>query len=439
MKLQPEHFRATVGFAPVLILTFLAAPAAAQQSRVFVTSTTSTGNLGGLQGADAICQTQGEKVDKNAEWIAWLSTSTVNAKDRLTRGSGPFVRASDGAIIANNIDDLIDGSLSRAIELDETGAPTDPAGPPGDPSASSGFGRLVWTGTLRDGTRAVYVDAIHTEGNYQCNDWTASEGSFAETGVRYSAVSGASNQSSRYWTHNSGSVNCALEGSLYCFERAKGPAITKDGRCFLEEFSGTGVGPNLEDPDGVYAATNGLLRKTTDAPPAGAGHRYVRTRQTNYRSTDWTYTVDFDSLAASWEDIIVGLGAAIRSKVNWVVDTPDQSVHLSINNHQPYGEPGRILLVVQQSGNTRPWSRVGNYSGAGGKLSVTVKKQGDSVRFFLENKGAVGRYEVASPPHQLAEVNLKTQAPWLTDANTRLFFGGRRNTLKWDSMMVSCP
>ncbi len=219
----------------------------------------------------------------------------------------------------------------------------------------------------------------------------------------------------------------------YTFVGFKPPA--QQPGCFTEEFSGTGVGPNLEDPEGVYAAAGGVLRKTTDAGGGrGAGHRYVRTKLTNYRSTDWTYTIQFDSLNAPWENMIIGLGAAERSKVNWVVDSPDASVYLSIDNQQPFGQPGRIQLVVQRDGNSRPLETVGSYSGAGGKFSVKIDKRGNNATFSLTVINAAGTYPVTP-----FTVDLAARAPWLTDANTRLFFGGRRTTLSWDNMVVTCP
>ena len=101
----------------VAALAALAGAAGAQQSRVFVTDTGYEGNLGGLAGADAICQAQGNAVYPGTFWVAWLSTSTVDAVDRLT-ASGPFVRASDpSTIIADDIADLTDGSLDNPVAL----------------------------------------------------------------------------------------------------------------------------------------------------------------------------------------------------------------------------------------------------------------------------------------------------------------------------------
>src|SRR5215510_9171404 len=78
----------------------------------FITSAGS-GNgasLGGLSGADAICQQRAAAVGAgNKTWRAYLSTSAgggqqaVNARDRI--GRGPWQNAK-GVVVAQNVDDL---------------------------------------------------------------------------------------------------------------------------------------------------------------------------------------------------------------------------------------------------------------------------------------------------------------------------------------------
>ncbi|MBL4634871.1 MAG: DUF1554 domain-containing protein [Kofleriaceae bacterium] len=57
--------------------------AMATRSRVFVTSSQFSGNLGGLSGADSICQGAAESANLGGNWRAWLSTPTVSAIDRI--------------------------------------------------------------------------------------------------------------------------------------------------------------------------------------------------------------------------------------------------------------------------------------------------------------------------------------------------------------------
>jgi hypothetical protein len=87
----------------------------------FVTSDTSaTGNLSGLTGADARCQSLAAAVGQGGKtWRAYLCTATVNARDRI--GAGPYYNAM-GAMLAADKDALHARSGDAALFLDERGA-----------------------------------------------------------------------------------------------------------------------------------------------------------------------------------------------------------------------------------------------------------------------------------------------------------------------------
>jgi hypothetical protein len=125
----------------------------------FVTSVGSGdagGDLGGLEGADATCQSLAEAVGEGARtWQAYLSTSTVDARDRI--GSGPWYNAA-GDMIAADVDALHTNGLSNGDPqhaLDENGNPV-----PGEEHD-------ILTGSQEDGT--LLPDAT-------CDDWTSSSG-----------------------------------------------------------------------------------------------------------------------------------------------------------------------------------------------------------------------------------------------------------------------
>jgi hypothetical protein len=219
----------------VVVLTLLAgwlamAPAVAQQSRVFLTSTLQEGDLGGLAGADALCNNLASTASLGGTWVAWLSTSTVDAVDRLT-ATGPFVRAAQtSTVLADDISDLTDGSLYQAVELDENG---------------STALQFVWTGTLGDGTRS----------EKHCGDW-AGIANFGSTGTPYSGSE---------WTSSvpEESTSCSSNCRLYCFEQA--PASGEDGDADgvpddLDLCPGTAIPervPSRHLLPGTYALTDG--------------------------------------------------------------------------------------------------------------------------------------------------------------------------------------
>jgi hypothetical protein len=59
--------------------------------RVFVTSTIYMGYLGGLDGADAKCQSVANAAQLGGTFKAWLRDDTTAARDRLNHATGPYV------------------------------------------------------------------------------------------------------------------------------------------------------------------------------------------------------------------------------------------------------------------------------------------------------------------------------------------------------------
>jgi hypothetical protein len=130
----------------------------------FVSSDTSmTGNLGGLQGADARCQRLATAVGHGDKtWHAYLSADSpvTNARDRI--GSGPYYN-SLGALVAADITALHARTGDPAVFIDEHG------------------GRIngQWTGSpaplqhdiLTGSTTAGMLNAGMT-----CTSWTAATG-----------------------------------------------------------------------------------------------------------------------------------------------------------------------------------------------------------------------------------------------------------------------
>src|SRR5690606_22090089 len=122
-------------------------------NRVFVTSATYTGNLGGLAGADAKCQELADAANLGGTYRAWLSVSGTPANSRLTHSTLPYGLV-DGTLIANDWDHLVSNAMDLAapITMTETGETktTDPFS-------------CAWTGSY-DGGFAFGQD---------CNKWTS--------------------------------------------------------------------------------------------------------------------------------------------------------------------------------------------------------------------------------------------------------------------------
>lgn len=185
--------------------------------RVFVTSSTSTtGNLGGLSGADARCQSLASGVGLgNKTWRAYLSAerdasgARVDARSRI--GPGPWANVN-GVVVATDLNDLHSRRGDAAIFVDERGQRIN-----GQWSGSPGpVQHDILTGSNADGTLMV---------GFTCADWTSDSAS-AVGQVGHSDGLGPGGDASgalSSWNSSHANQNCANTaprggaGRLYCF------------------------------------------------------------------------------------------------------------------------------------------------------------------------------------------------------------------------------
>ncbi len=189
-------------------------------ARVFVTSTTYDGNLGGLAGADAKCQSSAASL--GGTWKAWLSDTTTSAASRLVHSSIPYKSVNGSVTFANDWNDLITSKsgnyLAAPINVNELGQAV-PA-------------TLPWTNTNPNGTANNSLNPIS---DFNCSDWTA--------GLDYiQGWYGNTTSRDAYWT-NYGSDMCNMGRRLYCFEQLPAYALPPPNPLVayypMDETSGT--------------------------------------------------------------------------------------------------------------------------------------------------------------------------------------------------------
>jgi hypothetical protein len=214
MRPISRTFTLTAGALLVAGLSFAQGPAS--NTSFFVTSHNpgQGGNLGGLAGADAHCQSLAEAAGiRGKTWHAYLSTSTVDARDRI--GSGPWYNVK-GALIARDLAQLHgDNGLTRETALDENGnMPPYLALVDGTPQrVGDSLAHDILTGTNPDGTKNEAT----------CNNWT--DGSANSTAMLGHADRLGREAGVNSWTTVHPSQGCGLEqlaptggaGLLYCF------------------------------------------------------------------------------------------------------------------------------------------------------------------------------------------------------------------------------
>lgn len=174
---------------------------------VFISSGEFTGALGGLAGADRLCQSLADAEGLTGTFKAWLSDSTTSAAQRLTHSAVPYVDVW-GRRVANDWYDLTSGTLQEAIKVDEKGY--DYTNALGCDPVFQAFGvGSVWTNTRWDGTAS---------GGPNCMDWTDNRSN--DQGGEGGLV-GFYCYATRGWTDpmNPATSGCAAERTLYCIQQ----------------------------------------------------------------------------------------------------------------------------------------------------------------------------------------------------------------------------
>jgi hypothetical protein len=190
----------------------------------FITSAGSGkgGDLGGLAGADAICQRLATAAGAGAKtWRAYLSTplvpatatapaiAAVHARNRI--GTGPWFNAK-GMLVARDVQHLHNGNnINKEVALDERGNVM--KGRVDTPNEHD-----ILTGSRADGT----AFAPHTDTT--CKSWTSSTDGSAIVG-HHDRIGPDSDNWSTSWNFSHQTANCSPEGlvarggagKFYCF------------------------------------------------------------------------------------------------------------------------------------------------------------------------------------------------------------------------------
>jgi hypothetical protein len=154
---------------------------------VFISSASYNGNLAGLTGANAQCNTLAANAKLSGTFMAWISTSEGSPSTTFAQSLLPYTLVN-GTLIANNWTDLISGSIHNPINRNESG---------------DEFGGAVWTQTNTNGT---YL----SNGN-GCSGFTSTSGN-GNLGIGVDTNGG--------WTNAGLTSPCSAANiNLYCFQQ----------------------------------------------------------------------------------------------------------------------------------------------------------------------------------------------------------------------------
>jgi hypothetical protein len=172
---------------------------------VFVSSVAYTGNLGGLDGADAKCAALALAANLPGQFKAWLSDSTGSPSTRFTHTTLDYVLADHTTLFAHGFAGL--PAAEHALDMNELGG----AAPASD-TACAGLngGTSAWVSSNSNGTPAPDV----ATGLHSCSDWSSEA-------VETSSVGLGSPTAGNSWVGfcSSGDPTCSKHAAIFCFEQ----------------------------------------------------------------------------------------------------------------------------------------------------------------------------------------------------------------------------
>jgi hypothetical protein len=160
--------------------------------RVFVSTGTYSGNLGGAAGANAKCQSLATAANLGGTWMAWVSDSNGSPNRSFMKATIAY-RLLDGTEVATNWTALSSGTLSHAIDVDQSLASL---------AGATGSAALTWTSTATGG---MSMGDSCTQFTSAASSGTGQVGSCTSTGAT--------------WTNASTTEACSAAHHLYCFEQ----------------------------------------------------------------------------------------------------------------------------------------------------------------------------------------------------------------------------
>lgn len=161
---------------------------------VFVTSEAYPAALGGIAGADLLCNQRAQAAGLPGLYRAWISDGSTSASEHLYHSPVPY-RLVGGGTLANNYGDLTSSALDEPIDRDESGQAIVVRQGTCEPLGA------VWTGTFPNGG---------SDGD-DCAGWTSIDpGDDGQVGMLF--------RNNSPWT-TACDVSCDGVARLYCFEQ----------------------------------------------------------------------------------------------------------------------------------------------------------------------------------------------------------------------------
>jgi cysteine-rich repeat protein len=376
----------------------------------FVTNNRYLESWSGLTGGDTICNNEarmsGSVIPNNKNFVAWLSSTSLDAKDRIKNLTDVPYILTNGAIIANNSADLLDGTLATALNVDFRGSTL--GGCPGNDF----YCDRVWTGTLASGIKTTN----------RCADWT--NGGSGVYGYRRSSNFSWSTELANGSTAILCAPNQGVQQHLYCFEApVTAPVANNDG-----PFTGIG------NQNAVKTAI------TAVSFPTSTTTINVSDLLLNDTTTNGLDTNSFVATSPS-NGTLIKTGNTLTYTPNNLFQGTDTFTYTVKDNSGKISNPATVSLDIKMpklvfvTNTVYPDGALGGFAGADAKCQAEADAGGigtaigKTFKAFLSGDGGSG-----SPNHVTARLNNNQKPHVRTDgllvANTFLeFFANSSNII----------
>jgi hypothetical protein len=312
---------------------------------VFATAGTRVpGELDGVANADAFCQASAAAAGLPGTYVAWLSTTTTAAKNRLAARSGWF--RPDGQPFLFKMDDLSTGRVLYPPALDELGQPL--------PAGAAVVTETTATGAAVAGSHCMDYLSPSVQGLLVTGEPTGGTGRWTAGGV-----GAACNQPAHYYCFGKDFMSAiavlqpqgepVMFVSSGTFAPGNGPAAA-DALCQAESSAAmlpggvtialiTSGGKSVQERLADYDFPAGLVLRPDGIPVAAGVEELlaggpmfaspnVTADASTYLDVDvWTGAVSFDTVSfdcSNWTSS-GGLSGTIRHAASSRVDTPAET------------------------------------------------------------------------------------------------------------------
>jgi len=200
---------------------------------------------------------------------------------------------------------------------------------------------------------------------------------------------------------------------------------------FVDRFMGATLGNHLQDVNSEFLLGKGYVHRGGNEGPASANRHYITTVRQDYISRDWTYDITFFSPIFAPDDILfIGFGEAVQDDSYF--NEPRNSLMFRIHQGQfAFFTNWRVDVAAHTVGPAiyTYFNEAVGFLPAnlpdGGLFTARIRKSGKEVTF-----------QILDTPILVIIPDVSIAAPFLSQSNSRIFFGNASTEYLFSDMRV---